>query len=103
MLAWRGRPVVIEIVDIVRPGLGRQILRLASRYASATVVNSQATAAALEGDAHRAIVIHPGVDLVRYHPATGRPDRAHCARWAAPGDRSSVSSAGSIEARGSMS
>ena len=62
------RPVVIEVVDIVRPGLGRQVLRAASRLASTTVVNSVATAGNLDGDAHRARVIHPGVDLDRFRP-----------------------------------
>jgi starch synthase len=66
------RPAVIEIVDIVRPGLGRRVLRLASRLASDTVVNSSATARNLDQDAHRARVIHPGVDIERFRP--GPPD-----------------------------
>ena len=62
------RPTVIEITGLVRPGLGRKVLRLASRLASTTVVNSAATAGNLDGDADRARVIHPGVDLERFRP-----------------------------------
>ena len=62
------RPAVMEVVDIVRPGLGRRVLRVASRLATTTVVNSVATAGNLDGDAHRARVIHPGVDLDRFQP-----------------------------------
>jgi glycosyltransferase involved in cell wall biosynthesis len=68
------RPAVIEVVDIVRPGLGRRLLRLASRLATTTVVNSHATAGNLDADAHRARVIHPGVDLQRFRPGTAAED-----------------------------
>ena len=64
------RPTVIEVVDLVRPGVGRKVLRLASKLASATVVNSAATAGNLESDADRAHVIRPGVDLERFRPGS---------------------------------
>ena len=64
------RPTVIEVVDLVRPGVGRKVLRLASKLASATVVNSAATAGNLESDADRAQVIRPGVDLERFRPGS---------------------------------
>ncbi len=62
------RPAVIEVVDLIRPGLGRKVLRVASRVASTTVVNSAATAGNLDGDAHRALVIRQGIDTERFRP-----------------------------------
>lgn len=63
-----GTPVALDLVNIVRAGLGRRVLRLAARLATLTVANSHATAAAL-GDAPAVRVIHPGIDLRRFHAA----------------------------------
>lgn len=67
-------PLVLEVVDIVRPGLGRRILQLAAAMADATIVNSHATAEALGGRARRLHVIHPGVDPDRFRPGAPDPD-----------------------------
>lgn len=67
------RPVVVEIVDLVSPGLGRRILHLATFLASATVANSGATAATAGPRARNVHVIHPGVDLDRFHPGPADP------------------------------
>lgn len=67
------RPVVLELVDIVAPGLGRRVLQGAARLAAVTVANSEATAAALGPVRDRAEVIHPGVDLQRFSPGPADP------------------------------
>lgn len=79
----RRTPVIIEVVDIVRPGIGRRLLQLAAVLADATIVNSEATAAPLEGRARKLRVIHPGVDVDRFRP--GEPDAAVRAELAGPG------------------
>jgi glycosyltransferase involved in cell wall biosynthesis len=66
-------PVVIEIVDIVRPGAGQRLLRLCARHADATIVNSAATGAALGGRGRNVHIIHPGVDTTRFHPGEPTP------------------------------
>jgi len=68
------RPVVLEVVDIVRPGLGQRVQQGAARLATVVVANSRATASTL-GSAPRDLrVIHPGVDVARFTP--GPPDPA---------------------------
>ncbi|WP_116999659.1 glycosyltransferase family 4 protein [Desertimonas flava] len=61
-------PVVVEVVDIVSPGIGRRILQRCSASADATIVNSAATGAALEGRGRNVHIIHPGVDIERFEP-----------------------------------
>jgi len=61
------RPAVLDLVDIVRPGLGRTVLRTAVRLATLTVANSSATAATV-GMPSRVRVIQPGIDLGRFRP-----------------------------------
>lgn len=70
----RRTPVAIEVVDIVRPGSGRRLLQLAGALADATIVNSEATGATLDGRAKHLHVIHPGVDTARFQPAAPDPD-----------------------------
>jgi glycosyltransferase involved in cell wall biosynthesis len=72
---WVRRPSVIDLHDIVVPGLGRQVLRLASRLATLTIANSRATAATLGGgrSGKRLSVVYPSVDVSRFRP--GPPDR----------------------------
>lgn len=62
------RPVVMEVVDIVRPGLGRRLQAIAASLATEVVANSRATASTLGGAADRTHVIHPGVDDSRFSP-----------------------------------
>ncbi len=78
-------PVALDLVDLVRPGVGQRILRTAARLATLTVANSSATASLL-GSAGPVRIIHPGIDLDRFHPGvppaalraelTGDPDSA---------------------------
>jgi len=67
------RPSVLDLVNIVRPGIGRQVLRMTGRLATLTVANSAATAAVL-GSGVRTRIIQPGIDLGRFCP--GPADRA---------------------------
>ena len=59
------RPVVLDLVNIVRPGIGRRLLQAAAGLANLTVANSRASAAVLKPGT-RVTVIHPGVDLHRF-------------------------------------
>jgi glycosyltransferase involved in cell wall biosynthesis len=61
-------PVALDLVNIVRPGLGRYALRAAAGLATLTVANSRASANVL-GKRTRVRIIHPGIDLGRFHPA----------------------------------
>lgn len=73
-------PSVLDLVDMVRPGVGQRILRTAARLADLTIANSCATARAL-GRAGPVVVIHPGVDLDRFGPGpTDDQLRAELAR-----------------------
>lgn len=67
----RGTPTALDLVDIIRPGLGRRAMRLAARLADLTVANSGATASTV-GDGPALTIIHPGIDLTRFVP--GPPD-----------------------------
>ncbi|MGE0795723.1 MAG: glycosyltransferase family 4 protein [Acidimicrobiia bacterium] len=68
------RPVVLDLHDIVRPGVGRRLLDLAAGLATLTVANSAATASTVSPGRRRAVrVIHPGVDLDRFHPGPQDP------------------------------
>jgi glycosyltransferase involved in cell wall biosynthesis len=60
------RPVVLDLHDIVVPGMGRRILDEAARLADAVIANSKATAATLtRGDVR---IVNPGVDTTRFTP-----------------------------------
>jgi glycosyltransferase involved in cell wall biosynthesis len=65
-------PVALDLVDIVRPGVGQRVLRTSARLATLTVANSTATASVL-GSAGPVRIIHPGIDLHRFHPADPPP------------------------------
>jgi glycosyltransferase involved in cell wall biosynthesis len=67
------RPVVIEVVDLVRSGIGLRLLRSAAALADATIANSAATASTLGRRARDVHVIHPGVDLERFRPGPADP------------------------------
>jgi glycosyltransferase involved in cell wall biosynthesis len=65
-------PVALDLVDLVRPGIGQRVLRTAARLATLTVANSTATASVL-GSAGPVRIIHPGIDLDRFHPGAPPP------------------------------
>ncbi len=90
------RPVVLDLVNIVRPGVGRRVLRTAARLATVTVANSAATAAVL-GSGPRVEVVHPGVDLDRFAP--GVRDAAVRAALGAGDDTLLVGIVGRIDPR----
>lgn len=66
-------PTVVEVVDIVRPGVGRRVLRTTARGARSVIVNSEATGRAVGHDGVDLHVVHPGVDLDRYAPGPADP------------------------------
>jgi glycosyltransferase involved in cell wall biosynthesis len=89
------RPVVLEVVDIVRPGFGQRVLRAAARLATVVVANSQATASTL-GTAPRDLrVLYPIVDLSRFEP--GPADAALRARVGGAADRPVVAIIGRLD------
>jgi glycosyltransferase involved in cell wall biosynthesis len=89
------RPVVVEVVDIVRPGIGRRVLQVAARLATVVVANSRATASTL-GNAPRDLrVLYPIVDLTRFEP--GPVDPAMRARLGARTDRPVVVIVGRLD------
>ena len=68
------RPVVIELHDLVRPGIGRQLLSTACRLSSATVAISTAVAGVVGGGSStRVQVVTQAVDLQRFSPGRGDP------------------------------
>jgi starch synthase len=68
------RRAVLDLHDIVRPGLGRQVLAATVALAGATIANSASTAATIPRPLrHRVAVIHPGVDTNRFSPGPPVP------------------------------
>lgn len=65
-------PVALDLVNIVRPGIGRRVLQTAANLATLTVANSRASGSVLHPET-RVRVIHPGVDLNRFTPADPNP------------------------------
>lgn len=66
------RPVVLEVVDLVAPGIGRRLLRGAASLATTTIVNSSATAAMFT-DTGATVTVPPGVDVQLFSPAPADP------------------------------
>ena len=62
------RPVVLELHDLVRPGLGRLVLKAAIRLAARTVAISGAVAATVGSSSGRLRVIPQAVDTERFRP-----------------------------------
>jgi glycosyltransferase involved in cell wall biosynthesis len=89
------RPVVLELHDLVRPGLGRSVLRAAMRLASSTVAVSRAVAETVGADAERVRVIPQAVDAERFHP--GPPDAAWRARLSSSPDEPIVGVVGRVD------
>jgi len=69
-----GRPVVLDLHDIVRRGLGRRLLTTAARLAAVTVAVSEAAADSVEAAGRaRLRVMAPAVDLARFCPGPPPP------------------------------
>jgi len=70
------RPVVLELHDLVRPGLGRRVLQTAVVVSSGAMAISQAVADTVGGHGRmtgaRLRVVSQAVDTERFHP--GAPD-----------------------------
>ena len=67
------RPVVLDLHDLVRPGMGRRLLTAATRLSSAAIAISHAVAECVgPPGASRVQVIPNSVDLARFSP--GPPD-----------------------------
>jgi glycosyltransferase involved in cell wall biosynthesis len=67
------RPVILDLHDIVDEGAGRTVLGAAARLATVTLANSAATASTVPGSAAKVQVVHPGVDVNRFHPGATDP------------------------------
>src|SRR5271157_5234314 len=89
------RPVVLELHDLVLPGLGRHVLRAAVRLASSAIAVSQAVADTVGADLSRLRVIPQGVDPERFHP--GPPDASWRARLSSRPDEPIVGVVGRVD------
>jgi glycosyltransferase involved in cell wall biosynthesis len=72
------RPVLLELHDLVRPGLGRHVQRAAVSLASCTIAVSRAVAESVGGRPRNVHVVPQGVDPERFQP--GPPDASWRAR-----------------------
>jgi glycosyltransferase involved in cell wall biosynthesis len=69
------RPVVLDMHDIVRPGMGRQLLTIAVRLSSAAIAVSQAVADCVgPAGARNLRIMVPAVELDRFRPGPADPD-----------------------------
>jgi glycosyltransferase involved in cell wall biosynthesis len=69
------RPVVLDMHDIVRPGLGRRMLTAAVRLSSAAIAVSQAVADCVgPAGARQLRIMVPAVELDRFRPGPADPD-----------------------------
>lgn len=89
------RPVVLELHDLVRPGLGRAVLTGAVLLASRTIAVSHAVAATVGTRADRVCVIPQAVDAERFHP--GPPDASWRARLSSQPDVPIVGIVGRVD------
>lgn len=67
------RPVILDLHDIVDPGAGRSVLNAATRLATTTLANSAATARTVSSAGGTTAIVHPGVDIRRFHPGIADP------------------------------
>jgi glycosyltransferase involved in cell wall biosynthesis len=68
------RPVVLELYDLVRPGLGRVVLTAAARLSTVAVAISHAVADCVGPSGARRVRIVPlAVDLARFSPGPADP------------------------------
>lgn len=96
------RPAVLELHDLVAPGMGRRLLATAVRLATSSVAISRAVAAcatdapdALEGVSRRITVASQAVDADRFRP--GKPDALLRAELGAVGDEPLVGILGRLD------
>jgi glycosyltransferase involved in cell wall biosynthesis len=89
------RPAVLELHDLVRPGLGRVVLRMAVRLATSSMAVSHAVAATVGMGLDRVRVIPQAVDPERFHP--GPPDARWRARLSSQPDEPIVGVVGRID------
>ena len=89
------RPVVLELHDLVRPGLGRVVLRASVRLASGGIAVSQAVADTVGTGLRRLRVIPQAVDPERFHP--GPPDASWRARLSSRPDEPIVGVVGRVD------
>ena len=89
------RPVVLELHDIVRPGLGRHVQRVAVRLASRTVAVSRAVGESIGGRPRHLQVVPQGVDLERFQP--GPPDVSWRARLSSDPDEPIIGVVGRVD------
>jgi D-inositol-3-phosphate glycosyltransferase len=73
------RPVVLELNDLVRPGIGRRILTTAANLSSTAIAISQAVADCIGPSGGRHVrIVAPSVDLGRFMPGAAAPEiRTH--------------------------
>ena len=89
------RPVVLELHDLVRPGLGRVVLRAAMRLASSTVAISRAVADTAGAHRRGLHIVPQAVDPERFRP--GPPEVAWRARLSSRPDEPIVGIVGRID------
>jgi glycosyltransferase involved in cell wall biosynthesis len=89
------RPVLIELHDIVRQGLGRRVQRAAVRIASCTIAVSRAVGESVGGRPRNLHVVPQGVDPERFQP--GPPDAAWRARLSSDPDEPIVGVVGRVD------
>ncbi len=70
----RGRAAVIQVHDMVQPGVGRRVLGGAALLAAHTLAISAAVAACVAGPGRRRVeVLHHGIDLDAFRPLPADP------------------------------
>jgi D-inositol-3-phosphate glycosyltransferase len=89
------RPVVLELHDLVRQGLGRHVQRAAVRLASCTIAVSRAVADSVGRNPHNLHVVPQGVDPERFQP--GPPDAAWRARLSSDPDEPIIGVVGRVD------
>lgn len=89
------RPVVLELHDIVRPGLGRHVQRAAVRLASCTIAVSRAVGDSVGGRPRNLHVVPQAVDAERFHP--GPPDASWRARLSSAPDEPIIGVVGRVD------
>jgi glycosyltransferase involved in cell wall biosynthesis len=89
------RPVVLELHDIVRPGLGRHVQRAAVRLASCTIAVSRAVGDSVGGRPHNLHVVSQGVDADQFRP--GPPDASWRARLSSEPDEPIIGVVGRVD------
>jgi glycosyltransferase involved in cell wall biosynthesis len=85
----------LELHDLVRPGLGRVVLRAAVRLASVSMAVSRAVADTVGADLRRLRVVPQAVDPERFHP--GPPDASWRARLSRRPDEPIVGVVGRVD------